>query len=199
MGKLPFSTHPLPLFTIKWKHLDWNAKPNNCKTQIPLCRLPDVPSFMHTKDWVSGENFCVLWLTQNVFYMQPSSAFLSTPPRAHAFSCHAGTIQCSFSFPVPVVGPSANFFPLLLQPITNGFTDAPSIKSDHATWNVTRTVLIHIELWFFGGGGCNTISFYRLHSSTKSSANAFYLGRGRVKKEKKRNLVIFYSPLVNLR
>ena len=32
------------------------------------------------------------------------------------------------------------------QPTTNGFTDAPSIKPDHATWNVTRTVLFQIEL-----------------------------------------------------
>ena len=31
-------------------------------------------------------------------------------------------------------------------PITNGFTDAPSIKPDHATCYVTRTVLIEITI-----------------------------------------------------
>ena len=59
-----------------------------------------------------------------------------------------------FSFPVPVVGPSPKTFipcraPNLQEefssrrfyPITNGFTDAPSIKPDYATWNVTWTVL----------------------------------------------------------
>ena len=52
-----------------------------------------------------------------------------------------------FPFPVPVVGPSTkDFYPLQcakftgeisllcgFYPITNGFTDAPSIKPDHAT------------------------------------------------------------------
>ena len=72
-------------------------------------------------------------------------------------------MQYSFSFPVPVVGPIAkdfNFNPCSapnlqeefsscgFYPITNGFTDAPSIKPDHAAWNVTRTVLIQIEIVF---------------------------------------------------
>ena len=56
----------------------------------------------------------------------------------------------------------------------NGFTDTLSIQPDHATWNVTRTVLIQIF------AGCITISSYRLYSNTKrsanDSANAFYQG-----------------------
>ena len=76
-----------------------------------------------------------------------------------------------FSFPVPVVGPSAKTFipcrtPNLQEefsscrfyPITNGFTDAPSIKSDHATWNVTWTALNCV---FFAG--CILISLNRLY------------------------------------
>ena len=55
-----------------------------------------------------------------------------------------------FSFPVAVVGPSAkDFYPLQwpnlqvefsssgFYPITNGFTDGPSIKPNHATLNLT--------------------------------------------------------------
>ena len=46
--------------------------------------------------------------------------------------CSAPNLQEEFS--------SCRFYP-----ITNGFTDAPSIKPDHATWNVTWTVLIQIQ------------------------------------------------------
>ena len=75
-----------------------------------------------------------------------------------------------FSFSVLVVGPSTkDFYPM--QPrnpqeefsscgfyqITIGFTDAPSIKRDHATWNVTRTVLTQIELFTFYGLSYNCI------------------------------------------
>ena len=55
-----------------------------------------------------------------------------------------------FSFPVVVVGPSAkDFYPLQwpnlqvkfsssgFYPITNGFTDGPSIKPNHTTLNMT--------------------------------------------------------------
>ena len=38
-----------------------------------------------------------------------------------------------------------NFPPVGFYPIMNGFTDAPSIKPDHATWNVTWTVLFQIQ------------------------------------------------------
>ena len=65
-----------------------------------------------------------------------------------------------FSFPVPVVSPCTEDFYHLQRaknlreefsssrfyPITNGFTDAPLIKPDHATCNVTRTVLIQIRI-----------------------------------------------------
>ena len=67
-----------------------------------------------------------------------------------------------FSFPVPVVGPGAmNFIPCSgpnwpdkfsscrFYPITNGFTDAPSIKPDHATWNVTWSLELCIFCGFY--------------------------------------------------
>ena len=83
-----------------------------------------------------------------------------------------------FSFPVAVVGPSVkDFYPLRwpnlqvefsssgFYPITNGFTDGPSIKPNHATLNVTWTVLIQIHDSNFVG--CISISFYCLYSNTK--------------------------------
>ena len=74
-----------------------------------------------------------------------------------------------FSFPVPVVSPARRTFipcsePNLQEefsscrfyPITDVFTDAPSIKPDHVTWNVTWTVT-HIQLNCVFFAGCSEV------------------------------------------
>ena len=85
-----------------------------------------------------------------------------------------------FSFPVAVVGPSVkDFYPLQwpnlqvefsssgFYPITNGFTHELSIIPNHATLNLTWTVLIQIQLNCVFFVGCISISFYSLYSNTK--------------------------------
>ena len=83
-----------------------------------------------------------------------------------------------FSFPVPVVGPSARSSlatarrtfspcsaPNLLEEFSSCgfystkevFTDAQLNKPDHVTWNVTRTVLIQIQLNCVFFAGCSEV------------------------------------------
>ena len=75
-------------------------------------------------------------------------------------TCNAPNLQKEVS--------SCSFYP-----ITNGFTDAPSIKPYHASWNVTWTVLIQIRFCFIA---CIQIQSFRgrfifLHLSTLPRSN----------------------------
>ena len=58
--------------------------------------------------------------------------FRSLPGQRNFILCSAPNLQEEFS--------SCEFYP-----ITNGFIDAPAIKPDHFTWNVTRVVWIKIQ------------------------------------------------------
>ena len=90
---------------------------------------------------LSGEKFRVPWSAQNVFYSLPlpSPPLLLGPTRLVATQEKQLLISHSGSWPQHegLLIPSARQFSSCgFYPITNGFTDAPSIKSDtpHETW-----------------------------------------------------------------
>ena len=90
---------------------------------------------------LSGEEFRVLSSTQNVFYSLPlpSPPLHLGPTRLVATQEKQLLISRSGSWPhrEGLFIPAARQFSSCgFYPITNGFTDAPSIKPDHATWNV---------------------------------------------------------------
>ena len=105
--------------------LGWNLPVLNFAFHLPR---PWTDQFAHVNHWQNNPNFNMLLRLVQTKYFSKANCF-----RVYwmliTWSTHAKCLLSSFWF----------------YPIANGFTDAPSIKPNHSTWNVTW-VLIQILL-----------------------------------------------------
>ena len=103
----------------------WNLPVLNFAFHLPR---PWTDQFAHVNHWQNNPNFNMLLRLVRTKYFSKANCF-----RVYwmliTWSTHVKCLLSSFWF----------------YPIANGFTDAPSIKPNHSTWNVTW-VLIQILL-----------------------------------------------------
>ena len=103
----------------------WNLPVLNFAFHLPR---PWTDQFAHVNHWQNNPNFnMLLWLVRTKYFS-----------KANCFRVYWMLIMWSTHAKCP----SSSFW---FYPIANGFTDAPSIKPNHSTWNVTW-VLIQILL-----------------------------------------------------
>ena len=105
--------------------LGWNLPVLNFAFHLPR---PWTDQFAHVNHWQNNPNFNMLLRLVWTKYFSKANCF-RVYQMLITWSTHAKCLLSSFWF----------------YPIANGFTDAPSIKPNHSTWNMTW-VLIQIIL-----------------------------------------------------